>query len=154
MLCLSAVFHPVHVSVNEINYSVKDKAIQITSRIFADDLEAAIRLERKDPALNLLEPKNGHTTDELLAEYLSAHFRMKLEGKSCKTRLLGHEVDEMAVVCYIEIAGVKKIKTLDVFNDVITELYGDQSNIIHVTYQGPVKSVRLTAEEREKQFTF
>src|SRR5882762_9160240 len=54
--------HPLHVSVSEINYSEKDKALQITSRIFIDDLELSIRHQRKEPDMDLLAPNNGLTT--------------------------------------------------------------------------------------------
>ena len=67
--------HPLHVSVSEINYSEKDKALQITSRIFVDDLELSIRNQRKEPELDLLLPKNGLTTDLLVSEYLKDHVR-------------------------------------------------------------------------------
>src|SRR5882762_5937289 len=79
--------HPVHVSVSEINYSEKDKALQITSRIFIDDLELSIRNNRKEPEMDLLAPKNGLTTDQLVSEYLKGHFKIKLDGKLQKMRL-------------------------------------------------------------------
>lgn len=139
--------HPIHVSVSEINYSEKDKALQITSRIFIDDLELSIRNHRKEPEMDLLAPKNGLTTDLLLSEYLKDHFKIKLDGKLQKMKLLGHEVEDVAIVCYIEIENVKKIKAIEVFNDIITETFDDQSNLVHVTFQGPVKSVRLMRDK-------
>ena len=104
------VAHPLHVSVSEINYSEKDRALQITSRIFVDDLELSIRNQRKEPEMDLLAPKNGLTTDLLVSEYLKDHFRIKLDGKLQKMKLLGHEVEDVAIICYIEIENVKKIK--------------------------------------------
>src|SRR5580693_6868155 len=95
--------HPIHASVSEINYSEKDKALQITSRIFVDDLESGIRNKRKEPELDILLPKNGMTTDELVSEYLKDHFKVKLDGKLQKLKLLGHEKEESAIICYIEI---------------------------------------------------
>ncbi len=62
--------HPIHISVSEINYSEKDKALQITSRIFIDDLELSIRAQRKEPEMDLLEPKNGLTTEKIVSDYV------------------------------------------------------------------------------------
>src|SRR6267142_2020075 len=144
VLCSLFLFpHPVHVSVSEINYSEKDKALQITSRIFIDDLELSIRKQRKEPEMDLLAPQNGLTTDLLVSEYLKGHFKIKLDGNPQKMKLLGHEVEDVAIVCYIEAENVKKVKTMEVFNDMITETFEDQSNLVHVTVRGPVKSVRL-----------
>ena len=64
-------------------------------------------------------------------------------SKIQKLNFLGFERDDPAVICYIEIENIKKFKTIEVRNEVIMDLYDDQSNIVHVTYKGPVKSVRL-----------
>ena len=146
------LLHPLHVSVSEINYSDKDKSLQITTRIFIDDLELSIRNQRKEPEMDLLAPRNGFTTDQLLSEYLKDHFKVKLDGKPQKMKVLGHEVEDVAIVCYIEIEKVKKTKIIDIFNDMITETFDNQSNIVHVTFQGPVKSVRLTVDKPSEEF--
>jgi hypothetical protein len=151
--CLFAV-HPIHLSVSEINYSEKDKALQITSRIFLDDLEASIRNQRNDQELDVLEPGKGLTSKQLIADYVVKHFTVKLDGKIQKLNFLGFERDDPAVICYIEIENVKKFKTIEVRNEVIMDLYDDQSNIVHVTYKGPVKSFRLLRNKPLEILTF
>jgi hypothetical protein len=146
--------HPVHLSVSEINYSEKDKAFQITSRIFIDDLELGIRAKRGEPALDIIEPGNGQTTDKMVAEYLDEHFVVKVDGKPQKLVLLGTEKEEVALICYIEIRNIKKVKTFEVTNTVITEIHDDQSNLVHITYKGPIRSVRLMRDKPTEIFTF
>jgi hypothetical protein len=146
--------HPIHASVTEINFSEKDNALQITSRIFVDDLEQSIRNKRKEPELDILLPKNGISTHDLVVEYLKEHFKVKLDGKLQKLKLLGHEKEDAAIVCYIEIEKVKKFKAIEVFDDILMDLYEDQSNLVHVTYKGPIKSVRLTQDKPSELFTF
>jgi hypothetical protein len=146
--------HPIHLSVTEITYSEKDKAIQITSRIFIDDLELSIQKQLNQPNLDILEPKNGMTLDQMTSGYLKEHLKVKLDGKPQTIKVLGHEIEDVAVVFYIEIENVKKIKSLEVHNDVIMETHDDQSNIVHVTYKGPVKSVRLLRDKPSEVFKF
>jgi hypothetical protein len=146
--------HPIHLSVSEINYNEKDKALQITSRIFLDDLEASIRNERNNQELDVLEPGKGLTTEQLISEYVLKRFSVKLDGKTQKLNFLGFERDDPAVVCYIEIENIKKFKTIEVRNEVIMDLYEDQSNIVHVTYKGPVKSFRLLRDKPTDRLTF
>lgn len=157
MITLLYVFlywmHPVHISVTEIDYSEKDKALQITSRIFIDDLELAIQKELNQPELDMMTPKIS-TTDKLVATYLNKHFRIKLDGKLQKLNYLGHEVEDAALICYIEIESVKKVKSMEAFNDVIMAIHSDQSNLVHVTYKSPVKSTRLTGEKPSEVFMF
>lgn len=148
------LLHPVHLSVTEIEYSEKDKALQITSRIFIDDLELSIRNKLKQPELDILDPRNGMTTDQLASDYLKEHFKIALDGKPQKFNLLGHETEDFALIFYIEVPNVKKFKSLEVFNSVIMETHDDQSNLVHVTYKGPVKSVRLVRDKPSEIFSF
>ena len=140
-------FHPVHVSVTEINYNEKNKSLEIISRIFIDDLEISIQEKLKDESLDILEPKNGQTTDQLVSTYLIEHFKIKLDGKAAKFKYLTHEIEDAAIICYLEIEGVKKVKSLEVTDTVIQETHADQSNLVHITYKGPVKSFRLMRDK-------
>lgn len=149
MILLSLLFyilHPIHVSVTEIEYSEKHKSLQIISRIFIDDLELSIRAKLNDETLDILHPKTGLTTDKLVQDYLQDHFRVRLDGKPVKINYLAHEIEDVAIICYLEIEGIKKLKTIEVTNSVIQETHNDQSNLVHVTYKGPIKSLRLTRE--------
>lgn len=146
--------HPIHLSVSEVNYSEKDKALQITSRIFLDDLELSVREFKKDETLDLMTPGNDRVTEQLVSEYLAKKLTVKLDGKVQKLNFLGLEREEPAVVCYIEIEGVKKFKTIEVRNEVIMDVYDDQSNIVHVTYKGAVKSFRLLRNKPVHTLTF
>lgn len=139
--------HPMHVSVTEVEYNEKNKAIQITSRIFIDDLELSIRSKVKKESLDLLQPGGGLTTDQLVSAYLNEHLRIKLDGKPAMVKYLAHEIEDLAIICYLEIENVKKIKSIEVTNTVIQETHDDQSNLVHITYKGPVKSYRLTREK-------
>lgn len=147
-------FHPIHLSVSEINYSEKDKALQITARIFLDDLELSIQNELNEKELDLLEPGNSRATEKLISDYVTKRFTIKLDGKIQKLNFLGFEREDPAVICYIEIENVKKFKTIEIKNDVIMETHPDQSNLVHVTYKGPVKSLRLVRDKPSDVLTF
>jgi len=140
--------------VTEIEYNEKVKALQIISRIFIDDLETSIRAKKNQPELDILNPPNGVTTRQLAAEYLQDHLRIRLDGKHQQLNFLGYEEEDFAMICYIEIENVKDFKVLEVENTVITEIYDDQSNLVHVTYKGPIKSTRLKRDKPFDKFTF
>jgi hypothetical protein len=140
------LLHPMHVSVTEVQYNEKNKSFEIISRIFIDDLELSIRNEKKNESLDLLNPGDGMTTDQLVSEYIDHHFQIRLDGKLRKINYLAHEIDDVALVCYLEVENVKKVDGIEVTNSFIQETHADQSNLVHVTYKGPVKSLRLTRE--------
>lgn len=153
ILC-GANVHPVHVSVTEIEFDQKEKELEVIVRIFLDDLESAIREAKKQSELNLLEPGSSGTTDQLVSEYLLSRFKISLNGKAQKIKYLGHEIENEAMLCYVQVQEVKKIETIEVFNSIITELYDDQSNLVHVTMGEKVKSLRLMRESLSGKLVF
>jgi len=153
-LAFSLCVHPMHVSVTEIDFDEKDKELEITSRIFIDDLEKTLQAQLKQPELDLLNPKNGQTIDQMASQYLGDHLKVSLDGKLQKTEYLGHERDGEALIFYILISKVKKWKTIQIFNDVITATFDDQSNLVHVTVKEKVKSLRLTRDTPSDKLTF
>ena len=146
--------HPMHVSVTEIEFDEKDKELEITSRIFIDDLEKSLQNSLKQPELDLLEPKNGLTIDQMAEKYLTDHIKLSLDTKAQKITYLGHERDGEALVFYSVVSKIKKWKTITILNDVITETHDDQSNLVHVTARETVKSLRLTRDKPSDKLIF
>jgi hypothetical protein len=147
LLGLLLSLHPIHVSITEVEHNEKSKALQMTVRIFIDDLETSVRNKIKEPDLDLLEPGGGRATDQLVKQYLADNFFLKVDKKQAKQNYLGHEIEGPAMICYIEVENVKKFTTLEFTNRVIHETHSDQSNLINVNYQDKVKSLRLTIEK-------
>jgi len=145
--------HPLHVSVTEIEMDPKDKRLEIMMRVFVDDLEVSLREKYQNPDLDVLAPK-GKTLDQMMVEYLEPHFKISLDGEPQVTKYLGHENDGEAFVFYIEVEKVDKWTTIQVQNDIITEIYKDQSNLVHVTSNETVRSLRLTRSRPLDKLTF
>jgi hypothetical protein len=157
VLFLSGAFqdnvHPLHVSVTEINYDEKDRALEIMSRIFIDDLETAFRKAFNVPDLDILHPKEKNV-DDMMKKYLGQTFGIVLDGRNQSLNYLGYERDGDAFVLYIEVAKVKKWKTIEVRNTFLTEQFDDQSNLVHVTVRETVRSLRLRKDEPSGRITF
>jgi hypothetical protein len=146
--------HPLHVSVTEIEYDEKDKALEIMMRVFIDDLETTMRKRINDPELDILNPKPGITVDQLMRTYLPGHLSISLDNKAQTFNYLGHEREGDAFIFYIEVPKVKKWKTIQVKNDILTEMFDDQSNLVHVTVREVVHSLRLTKDNPSDKLTF
>jgi hypothetical protein len=147
------MLHPLHVSVTEIEYDEKDKALEIMMRVFIDDLELTMRDRLNQPELDITEPK-GITLDQMMTPYLAERFKITLDNKAQKIKYLGHEKEGEAFIFFIEVANVKKWKAIQVMNNIIMETHEDQSNLVHVTVRGKVKSLRLTKSTPADVLTF
>jgi hypothetical protein len=152
-LLIAPLLHPMHVSVTEIEMDEKEKRLEIMMRVFMDDLEVALRSNFNKPEMDILNPE-GLTVDQMMQAYLKSHFKISLDTKPIVTKYLGHEREGDAFIFYIEVVNVKKWTTITVQNDIITETYDDQSNLIHVTLGEAVRSLRLTKNHPVDKLTF
>lgn len=150
---LMSILHPLHVSVTEIEMDHKEKRLEIMMRVFMDDLEVTLRQKYQIADLDVLNPK-GKTLDQMMEEYLKLHFKISLDNKGQVMKYLGHEKEGDAFIFYIEVDKVKKWTTIQIQNDIIMEMYDDQSNIVHVTSNEIVRSLRLTTRRSIDQLTF
>lgn len=130
----------------------QERELEITMRIFTDDLELSVRNARNEPDLDLLNPGKGRSTEMLISEYVMPRFSVVIDGKKQNLKFLGIEMETDAIVCYIQAPDVKRWRVMEVTNTVITETYDDQSNLVHLTVKGKVRSHRLTRHQPSGKF--
>lgn len=150
---LALTRHPVHVSVTEIEYDPAEKELEIMMRIFVDDLENALRQYHKQAGLDILNTDDA-TAKKLIGAYVLSHFNVVLDKKKTQMEYLGQEVEGQAFICYILVSGISSWTTCEVTNNVLFELYDDQSNIVHVTSGGVTHSRRLVPDNQAGIFSF
>ena len=139
-------WHPLHLSSMELNYTTKGGTIEISCRLFTDDLEDALSKQFKVPT-DLSAPAKHKAMDELLKKYMVMHFKLKANGKPLAFNYLGFEKDREAVLVYLESVPVKGLKKLETYNTLMYDLFDDQTNIMHMLYNGQRKSAKLDFPE-------
>ncbi|MBY0487766.1 MAG: hypothetical protein K2P85_11355 [Flavobacteriaceae bacterium] len=141
----SMAAHKFYMSIYQINYAPQKKMIQITSRIFIDDLNDA--LEKKYHKKYFIGTDRETPEDEVaMKKYLSEKFILKLNGTAKPMSFLSKEVDTNVLVCYFKITDVSKINKLEIENSALTELNDEQQNIIQANITGEKQSLLLTSE--------
>lgn len=150
--------HPFHVSVCTIYYSEEEKSLQITHKIFADDLEITLNnagyRTPDNGYIDVLNPTDREFLDATIEKYLRAHFSITLNGKESSLQYLGYEQEDLALWCYMEISGVEKLDVLDLKYTVLLEQFTDQINLVHVNYKGAIKSLRLDHDQESENISF
>jgi hypothetical protein len=153
VLFSSSGLHPIHVSVTEINYDEKEKSLEVMMRIFVDDLETTMRKRHNQPELDITSPADK-SLDQMMEEYLNESLTISLDGKRQPLSYLGNEREGDAFIFYVEVPKVRKWKTIAISNSVLTSVFDDQSNLVHVTCGGNVKSLRLNKSNPQGQLSF
>lgn len=152
-ISLTIFVHPLHISVTEITLDEKENELEIMMRVFTDDLEAAIRSEKNNPDLSLVNPRNT-TLDKIAWDYLQTRFKITANGEQLNLKYLGYEKDEDVIVFYVQVQPAKKFETISITNSIITELYDDQSNLINVTVGETTRSLRLMRNNPSGKLSF
>jgi hypothetical protein len=144
-LLSSFATHKFYVGMFQLEYVPKKKELQITTRVFINDLNDA--LEKKYHKTTYLgEPTESKYDDELMKKYFSEKFKIQINGEPKSYVLLSKEVENNVLVCYFKIKDVPKINSLEVENSILTELFSEQQNIIQFDNNGKKQSVLLTSE--------
>lgn len=150
---LAAFLHPFHVSVTDIRHNKENRSLEITQRIFLDDLEAALK-PLSEEKLDLFDADNLVKNQPLINKYITERFKVYVNGKAVEFTYLGQEKEDASVWVYLEIPKVRRIKTIEVENRLLMETYEDQTNLVHVEYKGKLKSMRLTRKDSRSSLEF
>ena len=145
VILTSMGLHKFYSSIYQINYVPQKKMIQITSRIFIDDLNNA--LEKRFHTKYFIGTDKETPQDEIAMEkYLAEKFSLKVNGVLKPMSFRSKEVESNVLICYFRIIDIPKITKLEIENSALTELNSDQQNIIQANISGEKQSLLLTSE--------
>ena len=122
--------HKYYVSTSLFNFS-EDSSLQITLRIFKDDLSNAISdtyLDQKIDDLNLIDELYFKQVDK----YINSKISVLIDDKKFELDYLGLETKNDMYVCYLEIENLPIYSNMVISNKILFEIFDDQQNIIHV----------------------
>ena len=122
--------HKYYVSTSLFNFT-EDSSLQITLRIFKDDLSNAISdtyLDQKTDDLNLIDELYFKQVDK----YINSKISIQIDDKKFDMDYLGLETKNDMYVCYLEIENLPIYSNMVISNKILFEIFDDQQNIIHV----------------------
>jgi hypothetical protein len=122
-------YHDYHVSVIQMQQNTTTKTLEISMRVFTDDLEMALSKDNSNKRFTI---SNQDRNDEFLKRYLNRHFEVKDAKKQVKNfKYLGKEQEVDATWIYLEVEGVSDWKGMSLRNDVLMEVFDDQVNMVN-----------------------
>lgn len=140
LLMISLFFaHPIHVSVSELVYHEGEKAIQITQKVFFDDLEDAI-YKRSAKKLHLGMENESVQSDEFIIAYLKENFSIRINSQPTEWVFIGKEYEADAIWIYLEIPNQSIPERIEITNTILQDLFDDQKNLLHISCLGRRKS--------------
>lgn len=144
--------HPFYVSVTEIEHNKAKGEIEVSCRIFADDLENVLKKENKTQ-VDIIHPANQQAMDNMINAYLKKHLFIKVDGQQLSLQYLGYKIEEEAAWCFLS-APVKSCKQVHVKDDVLYSEHPNQINMVHVIVNGERKSTKLDNPKADLDLSF
>lgn len=145
--------HPFYVSVTEINHNAAEKSIEISAKIFIDDMENTLKQQFRT-VVDLSKPEQEKRSGEFIDKYVQQHLQLKADGRVVPLKYVGFEKDSESVFCYFEGTGVASVKKLEVVNSLLYDFTEDQINIMHVIVGGKRQSTKLNFPARNAAFQY
>ena len=150
---LLALLHPYYVSVTEIKHNAKAQSIEVSCRMYSDDVETALKKLSAD-RVDILNPKSKAQLDVLIAKYVPQHLKIAVNGKPIVLQYVGYEFESEAIWCYFEAKNVRSVKRMAVSNNLLYAEHAEQINMMHVTVNGERKSTKLDNPQSSAAFSF
>lgn len=141
--CSSFAVHKFYVSIYQINFNQDKKQVEITARIFYDDLNKALE-KTNQVKTHIGLPQENVTDVKLMQDYIKNHFSVKINGKSKPLLFLSHEIETNIVICYFKITGITKVQNIEVNSNALFEIDSEQQNIIQIKANNKKQNLLLT----------
>lgn len=137
--------HRFYTAIFQINFVPQKKLVQITTRIFADDLNDALKNQNRKTTFLGTEKETPEDV-ALMKKYLTEKFKFAINGKTYPINYLSMELEDNVVICYYSIKDIAKINSFEVENSVLIEIHPEQQNIIQFNDNGNKMSLLLSNE--------
>lgn len=145
--------HPFYISVTEMSLNSKTKSLEISCKMFAEDLEDVLKQNYKVP-VDLDNNKTRAQNNKLINDYILKHFSINIDSKNEVLKFVGFEKESESAYCYFEILNVPAIKNIIINNTILQDYKQEQINIMHVIVNGNRKSTKLDYPSNQASFSF
>lgn len=148
-----APLHPYYVSVTEIEHNADAHTLEISCKIFTDDLEETLKMHFSGK-VDVLSPLFKKQTAAQIQQYIPKKLKVKVDGMPVDLTFLGFEEDGEGIISYFE-GKVKEVpQKLEVMNKILYEYKPEQMGIMHITVKGKRQSTKLVNPDSVAVFRF
>jgi len=145
-------FHPYYISMTEIEHDKTNNSLEISVRIFTDDLEKTIR-QAYSGKVDLLNNSEKANSEKLIQQYITKHLSLKADNKNLNLQFIGFESEEGSIWSYFECPGITNLQSLEVNNTILYDFREQQINFIHIKTPGFDETTKLNYPDNYKKFT-
>lgn len=140
IICSSFTLHDFHTSLTQMHFDAKTQTVEVSVRLFTDDLETALTRENGGKKVRF---EGADKPDQLLEKYIRKHFAVADSQRRPRAyTYLGYEQEADAQWIYLEMpAPTEPFKNIVIKQDILMDLFSDQVNLVNIQYHQQKKTV-------------
>ena len=145
--------HDFHTSLSEINFNPKTGSLELSVRVFTDDLELTLTNFNKGKLIKIEDPEA--IVDPLIEQYIRKNLALISPEKEVKFgKFYGKEKEADATWIYLEIFDCKQLKNFTLYNTIMQEMFEDQTNLVNIIYPSQKKTIVFDSETKVSTWPF
>ena len=148
---LLTFLHPFYVSVIDVNHNAKDKNVEISIKIFVDDLETTLK-NNHHKNIDLNKSMNDVGVNKLVQQYIESKIQIAIDNKPQSMHYLGYEVQKESGWIFFEITDITHIKKINFNCNLLYDYQVKQMNIFNVKANGTEKNYKLDYPKNSLEF--
>lgn len=149
----TAVVHPFFISMTDINYNSKDKELEISVRIFTDDLENTLR-KYHNTKIDILQPADQQQMNGFVNDYIQKHLQLQVNGQYVQMSFIGYEQQNESIWTYLEVKNINAVQKVNVTNSLLHDYNNNQVNMMHIKANDKEFSYKLDYPDTNASFSF
>ncbi len=153
LLGWKVLFHPFYISLTDLRYNDTDKSIEISQKIFWDDLEISLS-KTFNTKVDFINPSSPIKLEEMIEKYLLTHNEIVINGKKIPLKYLGYEIEEDAAWFYLEGKVSERPKSVEIKNTLLIGEFNEQQNLINFYLEKKPKSMILYKDKIKGSLEF
>ena len=150
---LMFLFHPVHLTVTNLEYVNNQHAFVAKIRFFRDDFTKILYIKFKQKPD--FKKKNKPTT-QLIRNYLAQNFILYINGVKLepkKIQVKDYKIEDITLWVTVKIPYHKPVKSIKIQDKLMMDLYMDQRNLLIFTYKNVQKAYTFTKNKNTVKLT-
>lgn len=149
----STGYHPLKISMTEIQLSPTTHSLQVSIRIFVDDFQETLVQTTGNYKLDLTDVADSTNLKKEMGTYLLKHFSLATNDGPIKLLLKKYVHDDLVIWYYLEGTLNGAPQALAIENTLLTDVFKVQKNIVYIEGMGSDRTLQFSADKTHERIT-
>ena len=143
--------HPVYIS--STNIIISDEILEIKIKLFRDDLEVGLR-DFHGFSISIDSSNKIEKNKSLINQYINDKLTLEINNEKINFFIIDYSLINDVLEVYFTKNFTKKTKDIRITNQLLIEIYSEQSNIMFLNIFEKKHYYNFTASKIEKSFIY